>query len=364
MIASSTKVVESAVHGKGQAKISMLDPPAVPKAGARKKRWVVPIVIALGIVAVSAAGGWYWWQQHRFALPAGFAKANGRLESEQVEIATKLAGRIAVVLVNEGQMVDAGQVVARMDTDELEAEVQSAKAQVDVAEREQAMAEAIIIEEDSKRTLARQELARTKKLYQEGAYTAEQLDQATNNINVAQAAYDTAVAARKAADANNAADQAKVAQIQSQIDDSALVAPRPGRIEHKLAQPGEVLPAGGRVLTLLDLSDIYMTIFLPGPDAGRLALGGDARLVLDAIPEFVIPAKITFVATDAQFTPKTVETSAEREKLMFRVKLSIDPDLVRQHMQQAKTGLRGIGYVRTTPDAVWPDYLAVKLPAK
>jgi HlyD family secretion protein len=179
---------------------------------------------------------------------------------------------------------------------------------------------------------------------------------------VAQAAYDTAVAGLDAAKAIIAANRATVAQIQSQIDDSTLVAPRRGRIEYKLAQPGEVLPAGGRVLTLLDLSDLYLTIFLAAHEAGRLVLGDEARLVLDPAPEYVIPAKVTFVATEVQFTPKTVETVEEREKLMFRVKLSIAPDLLQRYPNRVKTGLRGIGYVRTISGAVWPGFLAVKLP--
>jgi len=325
-------------------------------------RRLIPIAIAVGIVAIGAAGAWYWWQQQKFVLPAGFAKANGRLEAEQVEIATKLAGRIAVVLASEGDMIGPGQIVARMDTTQLEAQLQAAKAQVNVAEHQKTQAEATIVQQNSNLIYARHELARTTDLHQQGFATTETLDQRNNQMKTAQAAYDTAVAGLDAAKATIAADQAVVAEIQSQIDDSTLVAPRYGRIEYKLAQPGEVLAAGGRVLTLLDLSNIYMTIFLPAREAARLVLGDDARLILDAIPEYVIPAKVTFVAPEAQFTPKTVETAQEREKLMFRIKLSIAPDLVKRYRERAKTGVRGVGYVRTSPNAVWPDYLGVKLP--
>jgi HlyD family secretion protein len=279
-----------------------------------------------------------------------------------VEIATKLPGRIATVLVNEGRMVDAGQVVARMDTSTLDAELQAAKAQVDVAEHQKTESEATIVQQESNLVFAKQELTRATILYHQGFGTGEKLDSQTNQLKTIQAAYDTAIASLAAANATIAADRAKVAAIQSEIDDSTLVAPRYGRIEYKLAQPGEVLSAGGRVLTLVDLSDIYMTIFLPAAAAGKLVLGDDARLILDPIPEYVIPAKVTFVATEVQFTPKTVETAAEREKLMFRVKLSIPPDLVKRYPNRAKTGARGVGYVRTKPGAVWPAFLAVKLP--
>ena len=153
-----------------------------------------------------------------------------------------------------------------------------------------------------------------------------------------------------------------MARLQKQISDSTLLAPVGGRIQYKLAQPGEVLPAGGRVLTLLDLSEVYMTIFVPASVAGPLAIGDDARVTLDPLPGYVFPAKITFVATQAQFTPKTVETAEEREKLMFRVKLTIAPELRKRYEEQVKTGIRGIGFVRSGRDVTWPAKLAVKLP--
>lgn len=339
--------------------------PAAPagKEKARKKpRRLVSVVVVMGIVAIGAAGGWYWWQQQLNALPAYIAKANGRLEAEQVEIATKFPGRIAVVLAKEGDMVDAGAVVARMDTVELEAQLQAAEAQVQKAQHEKIMAEAMIAQRDSERVFAAQELQRTTTLTGQGWSTREQLDQRRSQLRVAQAAYDTAVAADNAANAMIAAGQADVARLKSQISDSTLVAPTRGRIQYKLAQPGEVLPAGGRVLTLLDLSDVYLTIFVPASVAGRLTLGDEARGTLDPEPESVFPGKVTFVATEAQFTPKTVETAEEREKLMFRVKLSAPPELLTRHLNQIKTGVRGIGFVRTERDAPWPDSLTVKLP--
>ncbi len=94
--------------------------------------------------------------------------------------------------------------------------------------------------------------------------------------------------------------------------------------------------AGGRVLNMVDLSDVYMTFFLPTEQAGQLALGSEARIVLDAAPGLVVPAHISFVASVAQFTPKTVETSDERLKLMFRVKARIPPELLEQHLEYVK----------------------------
>ena len=335
---------------------------AAPKKTPSKRKWLTPLLIVLGIAAAGGAGGWYWWQQQLIALPEGIAMANGRLEAEQVEIATKYPGRIAVVLAREGQMVNTGEVLARMDTTELEAQLHAAEASVTRSEYEKTQAEAQIVQRDSERTFAKQELDRTLGLVDKGWATREKLDQRHNDMRVALAAYDTAVAHLNAAKAQIVAGQAEVARLKSQIDDSTLVAPRRGRIQYKLAQPGEVLSAGGRVLTLLDLGEVYMTIFVPAHVAGPLSVGDEARVTLDPLQGYVFPAKITFVATEAQFTPKTVETPEEREKLMFRVKLTIDPELRKKYESQVKTGIRGVGYVRSNANIAWPDRLAVKLP--
>jgi HlyD family secretion protein len=106
-----------------------------------------------------------------------------------------------------------------------------------------------------------------------------------------------------------------------------------------VAEPGEVLPAGGKVVTALQLSDVYMTIYLPTEQAGRVIVGSEGRIVLDAAPDLVLPAAVSFVAPRSQFTPKEVETRSEREKLMFRIKVRIDPELLVRNLEKVKTGL-------------------------
>ena len=146
------------------------------------------------------------------------------------------------------------------------------------------------------------------------------------------------------------------------MHDLVLVSPRTGRVQYQLARNGEVVAAGGKVLTILDLHDVYMTIFLPAASAGKLEIGGEARIILDPVPQYVIPASVSFVAADAQFTPKTVETTDEREKLMFRVKLKLDAEVLKKYSRRVKTGVRGLGIVRTNTATAWPDDLQVKLP--
>jgi HlyD family secretion protein len=181
--------------------------------------------------------------------------------------------------------------------------------------------------------------------------------------DVAQAALHAAMARLATAERTIEAAQAEVRRITAQLDDAVLTSPRDGRIQYRLAHPGEVLSAGGRVVTLLDLTDVSMTIFLATREAGRVFLGSDARIILDAAPEYIIPARVTFVAGEAQFTPKEVETRSERDKLMFRVKVTIDPALLRDHLEKVKTGLPGVAYVQLGAATAWPSWLDVKLPA-
>ncbi len=133
-------------------------------------------------------------------------------------------------------------------------------------------------------------------------------------------------------------------------------------MQYRIAQPGEVLASGGKVLNLVDLSDVYMTFFLPETVVGRVALGSEVHIVLDAAPQYVIPARVSYVASTAQFTPKTVETASERQKLMFRVKAQIDPALLQRHLKLVKTGLPGMAWLKLDAQAAWPADLAIKVP--
>jgi len=184
---------------------------------------------------------------------------------------------------------------------------------------------------------------------------------AVNAARAQLAATEAGISAAQAqvVDAEAAVDAARAAieSISADINDAVLTAPRAGRVQYRVAQPGEVLPSGGRVLNLVDVGDVYMTFFLPTAQAGRVAMGTEVRIVLDAVPQYVIPAKVSFVADVAQFTPKTVETEEERQKLMFRVKAQISPELLRQYIQYVKTGLPGVAYVKLDPEAEWPAQL-------
>lgn len=295
-------------------------------------------------------------------LPAGIAKSNGRIEATQIDVAAKYAGRLSQVLVNEGDDVTAGQVVAKISSPEYEAQLRGAQSQVLKAKQGLAEANALIVQRKSEITLTQAELERGQQLVDKGYLTRQTFDQRVAKADTAKAALVAAEAQREQAAFAIKSAEAEVDRIEAVLVDMTLVAPRSGRVQYQLARAGEVVGAGSRILTLLDLSDVYMTIYLPAAQAGLLALGDEARITVDPLPNYVIPANVSFVAADAQFTPKSVETADEREKLMFRVKLQIDPRVLKKYHRQAKTGVRGMGFVRTSASIQWPEDLSVKLP--
>lgn len=348
-------------------------------------------ILALVVLAIVAAGGFYAWERFFNANDLqGFASGNGRIEATEIDVATKLPARVGEILVREGDFVEAGQVLATMQVETLEAQrdearaqhqqalnaVTSAEAQVALRESDKMTMQAMVVQRESELDAAQRRLARTEMLAVEGAAPIQELDDdrarfssaraavnaAKAQVSSAQAAIDAAKAQVVGARSAVAAAEATIARIEADIRDSQLTSPRAGRIQYRIAQPGEVLAAGGKLLSLVDLADVYMTFFLPETVAGRVALGADARIILDAAPQYVIPATISFVASTAQFTPKTVETASERQKLMFRVKAQIDRDLLQKHLKQVKTGLPGVAWVRIDQNVEWPAELTVKVP--
>jgi HlyD family secretion protein len=328
----------------------------VPMSRPHRRGWV-RVALGLAIILVGAAGGAYWWNQHQAQLPAGVFWGNGRLEADEIDIDTKYAGRIAQVLADEGDMVRAGQVVARMDTRDLEASLKKSEAQVRQAQKAIDEAKANVAQQTSLMLLAKQQMDRAVYLVQKGAQTKEVLDQRQQVLDGADAALKAAEA--RVIEAEHALQAAThdVELYSVQIADNTLVAPTDGRIQYRLARVGEVLPAGGKVFAMLDISYVYMDVYLPTEAAGKARFGADSRIVLDAYPQIAIPAKVSFIATQAQFTPKTVETKTERDKLMFRIRVRIDPERLRARGDAVRSGLPGIAYVRTDPAVDWPAWL-------
>jgi len=348
----------------------------------QQKKWLIRIA---GVLVIGALGVVAWQKYGGSDRDKGLVSGNGRIEATEIDVAAKAAGRVKEILVREGDFVRTGQVVGLMDTEVLEAErrqadgqlkqaqsaVDTARSQLTQRESEKEAAQAVVRQREAELDNAQKHWGRSSELASRGSISQQAADDDNARLQSAVAAVSAARAQVAAAEATIAtartqivgaqsaveAARASVERIQADIKDSALKSPREGRVQYRVAEPGEVLGGGGRVLNLVDLSDVYMTFFLPTAAAGRVALGTEVRLVLDAAPQYVIPARVSFVADVAQFTPKTVETASEREKLMFRIKAQIPADLLRKHILQVKTGLPGMAYIRLDPNAGWPAHL-------
>ncbi|ATG17522.1 MULTISPECIES: HlyD family secretion protein [Providencia] len=354
------------------------------KINKRKVSFYIILILAI------AAAGYYYWNQNSSSLPDGFAQSNGRIEATEIDIATKTAGRIDTILVKEGDFVQQGQELARMDTRALQEQLHEVQAQLRQAisavataesglvqrKSEKLAAQAVVRQREAELDAAQKRLNRSRVLVKTKAVSQQQVDDDTAQMQGAKAALEASKAQVAASTAAIDSAQAGIVQaknrveaataterrITADLEDSILKAPRSGRVQYRVAEPGEVLGAGGRVLNMVDLSDVYMTFFLPTEQAGKVALGSEVHIILDAAPNIVIPAKTTFVASVAQFTPKTVETQNERLKLMFRVRARISPELLEKHLEYVKTGLPGKAYVRLDEQTPWPTDLEVRLP--
>ena len=343
-------------------------------------------LLPVGLLLAAVIGFYGWSRMQTDTLPAGFAAGNGRIEATEIDIAALTGGRIAAITAAEGDFVRAGDVLVQMDVSQLNAQKRQAEAQLRRAEVGVSTAQSLVAQAEAQDRAARaavdqarsvaetaaQRLARSEQLARSRTISQQALDDDRARDRQAQAGLASAEATQAAAQAGIGSAQAQVVDaeaaveaarasidaIQASLDDATLRAPRDGRIQYLIAQEGEIVGSGGRILSLVDLGDVYMTIFLPTSQAGRVRVGSEVRLVMDAAPDFVLPASVSYVADVAQFTPKTVETADEREKLMFRIRARLDPDLLARYLDYVKTGLPGMAYVRLDPDAEWPAFLS------
>jgi len=316
-------------------------------------KWIIPAVV----VAAIAFFGYQYWKARQFAVPEGIAYGNGRIEAKLVDAVAKDALRVKEIFVDEGDLVQPGQVLVRLDTNTFDAQLEEAKYKVATAEERVASANYAVVRQKSLVENAKIEFDRTRKLVEANALSQRELDARTTNLETSQAAYDEEIAKLRTSQQEVEVAKANVATIQTHIDDATLKSPVLGRVLYRLAEPGEMLAAGGKALTLVNLEDVYMEIYLPSEQAASLKTGAEARLTVDFAPGRSAVGFVSFVSPEAQFTPKQVETRSERDKLMFRVKIKVPKELVSAYVDRIKTGIRGVGYVKIKDSAVWPGWL-------
>lgn len=322
-----------------------------------KKKNNTKLIIGAVIIVLAVILGYKYWNASRYALPKGIASGNGRIEAKRVDIVAKDALRVKQIFVDEGDMVQPGQTLVQLDTVTLDAQLAEAKAAVLTAQERKAIAESAITRKKSEVELAKIEVERARKLLEERAGSQREYDMRKTNVETTAASLAEEEAKLKTVTQEIEVAKAKAEVVQTQITDATLKSPVRGRVLYRLAEVGEVLAPGGKALTIVNLEDVYMEIYLPSEEAGKLKIGSEARITADYAPGKAAPGYVSFVSPESQFTPKQVETKTERDKLMFRVKIQVPADLVAPYIERIKTGVRGMGYVKLDPNAKWPDWL-------
>ena len=383
---------------------------ALKSLNEKTKKVLTVVVILVAVVGIGLYG-YHRYKVNQELKHPKFYSGNGRLEATEVYVSSKLGGRIDKIFVDEGQLVRKGDKLVQMETDSLKAERERIEAQIEdgkadlaqakaglaqaVADQNQSnadldqvkkdleQAEADVKKKQSSLDFAKYKYDQQKELLSKEATAAQKEKEAHTAYVNAKSEFDSAVAKVdstkakvKSAEAKKASAKAKVDSAKAKVDsakakikireaelkkidvdikDSTLYAHYDGRVQDLLAHEGEVLSAGGRVMNVIALTDVYMTFFLPTNVVAKLDIGSEVKLIFDVDPDKPIPATITVIDPVAQFTPKSVETKVEREKLMFRVKAKIDPELLRQHLEMVKTGVPGVAWVKLDPKASWEE---------
>ncbi len=310
------------------------------------KRRIIPIVVI--VVLGLAVGGWLVLRGHGAA--DGAIAASGTVEATEADLGFQAGGRVLEVNFHEGDAVPAGAVVARLDAAELQARrdqavaaLSAARALLDQLERgarpeelEQARAAAAAAQE--RLDDARRSLQRTKVLFDGGAASQEQNDQATTYAQVASAQYDQAREAlrlvqagprREQIDAQRATvrqAEAAVSQASAALDNAIIRAPFAGVVTVRHREPGEAVSPGLPVVTVLNTADRWVRIYVREDEVGRVSLGQKATITSDAQPGKRYTGRVSYIASEAEFTPRNVQTQEERVKLVYAVKVAISGD--------------------------------------
>jgi multidrug resistance efflux pump len=309
------------------------------------KAKIVPIAVIAVLVAV-AVGGW-WWYAKRAQPRSDAIVLHGNVDIRQVELAFNAAGRIAQVLVHEGDRVVQGQLLATLDTRRLEEAVQLAAAQV-AAQREvvarfragsrpeeikKARADAESARVDAKNAARTSE--RFKDLAARHFIAQQQADDARAAADAASARLKSAeealrlveIGPRKedtaAAEATLAANEAALAIARRDLAEASLYAPVAGVIENRVLEPGDMASPQKAVFTLALGEPLWVRTYVGEPDLGRIRLGERATVLTDSFPGKRYRAWVGFISPTAEFTPKSVETREVRTQLVYQVRVFV-----------------------------------------
>ena len=353
------------------------------------------IFLVIGVIVIGLA--WFFWRQQTNKVPEGFLVAGGRIEGREVNVSSRVQGRVLKLLADEGNAVKKGQILAVLDSEQIQAQVISAQENLKAAQLQNeqagydldytrrnsdaailsAMASAENVQAQLEKAKAVRQIAESNyrrylKLYRDGAVSAREFDSKKLDYDSSMADVNAVIQLHEAAKANLAAAQSskiaieikqkqfeasqanveayrgKLAELLANQKELQVQSPVDGTIITRPVEAGQVVNAVSPLFVIIDLQNIYMKIYIPEQQVGKLRLGSEARIYVDAYRDKYFAGKVTRISDQAQFTPKNVETKEERVKLVFAVEVAVEnPDGL------LKPGMPGDVILRWKEDLPW-----------
>jgi HlyD family secretion protein len=311
------------------------------------------VLLLLIVVVVLAAGGWYYWRERSASDPMAAFALSGNVDVHQVELAFRVTGKIAEMKVQEGDRVEAGALLAQLDRVPFENDVAAASADVDQARaqfdktkrgyrvEEIAQARATVRQRDADLVNARVTLERLQNLVAQGVVTHQQIDDAEARVRQSDAqlagakeqlnlmVHGSRVEDIESQKAALASAEARLAKAKTALQDASLLAPSRGIVSVRAREAGAIVQAGQTAYTLVLNEPVWIRAYVAQPRLGRIKPGMPVKIQVDSMPGKQYAGTVGFIAPDAEFTPKTVQTEQVRDDLVYRIRvIATDPDNV------------------------------------
>lgn len=307
--------------------------------------------VSLAVVVALAFGGWWRWRDDASGqIQTSVIAASGRLEGTTLRVGSETAGRVVRLMVARGAVVERADTIAVLDDRRLAAAVDAARADAAAAEA------AVMAESDGafalepRAALARRDAERYRRLFEDDAVSRQAVDRAETERQSLARQVDAAHAAHRLAARRAEAANANVRRLEIELGETVVRAPVAGVISAVVTREGEVVAAGAPVIALLAAEPMDLRVYLPLDVAGRIAIGMEARVYVEAFPKDVFAGRVQHIASDAEFTPKDVHMPDERTSLVYAVDIRVaNPG------GRLKDGFPADAHIRIDPTADWPE---------
>jgi HlyD family secretion protein len=328
-------------------------------------------ILLIVIIAAAVAGLVYYLLTRNEEEEANFIKVSGNIEATEVDVGFKVSGRIVSRFYEEGDWIDQGKVLAKLDDEDLRnrlevarATLMSAQARLDkllAGSRPEEIRQAEANLHQAQFDLGNKQIQyeRMRSLYGRGVISKEAFDNAETGFKVAQAAVQVATENYKLVkegprkedieDARAQVDQARasVKLNETQLSYTTLYSPLSGVVLVKSGEIGEVVNPGTSILTIADVENVWLKAYVPETDLSKVKWGQDVIVTTDLRPQKKYKGRISFISSQAEFTPKQIQTEKERVTLVYRIKVDI-PNKDRE----LKPGMPADGRILLAPSSL------------